>query len=477
LPVIENAKKVGELPPSFVCKTKDLTCAENAAAHRAKIFAPNPVYCWRFGMSWSRTFGEGLVVLAVAAGMVAVLSATTHEMAPQWDMVAYRYMAANGLIGNSGARFGGALTGGAAFAAGPWAFRPAAPLIIGAISRRTGLSIADTFRAGVRLMSVVLIALCFLFARRVGAKPGYALWIAVVLMGLNWSVKWAIFTVSMVDIYAYPIMLLAFWALWEGRLWLALAIAAPGLLFKEFLLVPLLTVAGLWTYDYWGNWRRIALLLAPVAACLIVFFLLPRALIHVQYDITPIRHRRTLLLLIRSHLDPRSWIALVLQYVWIWLPVFMLLDRARLAALRTRLAPNAPMLVMFSAFHFLLLAVGGPTTMLVVKDLGWNTLNYMSYSLPVAIVVMAYLLEDGRPHWLELVLITVCVALFTRDFSPFPLPEVDLDRYNRYFEPLSLLRFSELLACIAGAVLLRRLLLIFNTSRPNSNTRTLSALR
>ena len=89
---------------------------------------------------------------------------------------------------------------------------------------------------------------------------------------------------------------------------------------------------------------------------------------------------------------------------------------------------------------------------------------------------MTYLLEDGRPHWLELVLITVCVALFNRIFSPFPLPEVDLDRYLRYLN-ISLLRFSELLACIAAAVLLRRMLLKFNTSRSNSNTRARAALR
>src|SRR5262249_2860469 len=156
------------------------------------------------------------------------------------------------------------------------------------------------------------------------------------------SIKWELFWVSMVDIYAVAVLLLAFWALWKGRLWFALAIAAPGLLFKEFLLVPLLTVAGFWTYEYWGNWRRIALLLAPVGACLMVFFLLPRALIHVQYDaygaINAI-HPRTLVLLIRYMLDLRHWVAILFAYVWFWLPVLMLLDRTRLAALWTRLAP------------------------------------------------------------------------------------------------------------------------------------------
>ena len=131
----------------------------------------------------------------------------------------------------------------------------------------------------------------------------------------------------------------------------------------------------------------------------------------------------------------------------------------------SRLAPQAPLLLIFSALYFLLLLYGGS-----------NTYIYMTYLLPVAILVMAYLLEDGRPHWLELVLITVCVVLFNRDFSSIPLPEVDLDRYLRYLN-VSLLGFSELLACVAAAVLLRRLLLIFNISRPNSNTTTLSALR
>jgi len=154
-----------------------------------------------------------------------------------------------------------------------------------------------------------------------------------------------------------------------------------------------------------------------------------------------------------------------LAYVWFWLPVLMLLDRTRLATLWTRLAPQAPLLLIFSALYFLLLLYGGS-----------NTYIYMTYLLPVAILVMAYLLEDGRPHWLELVLITVCVVLFNRDFSSIPLPEVDLDRYLRYLN-VSLLGFSELLACVAAAVLLRRLLLIFNISRPNSNTTTLSALR
>ena len=56
----------------------------------------------------------------------------------------------------------------------------------------------------------------------------------------------------------------------------------------------------------------------------------------------------------------------------------------------------------------------------------------MTYLLPAAILVMACLLEDGRPHWLELVLSNVCVVLFNRDFNLIPLPEVHFDRYIRY---------------------------------------------
>src|SRR5262249_54359553 len=151
-----------------------------------------------------------------------------------------------------------------------------------------------------------------------------ALWIAVVLLLYAKSIKWELFAVSMVDLYAYPVFLLAFYALWEGRLWFALAIAAPGLLFKEFLLAPLLTVAGVWTYAHWGDWRRVAVLLTPVGAALIVFFLLPRVLIHVQSnsDTTiSFAHPRSLILLIRFTLDPGHWVAILFAYVWFWLPV------------------------------------------------------------------------------------------------------------------------------------------------------------
>ena len=93
----------------------------------------------------------------------------------------------------------------------------------------------------------------------------------------------------------------------------------------------------------------------------------------------------------------------------------------------------------------------------------------------VALLQVLQATEDFGPA-VTVSLITVSVALFNRIFSPIPLPEVDLDRYLRYWD-VSLLRFSELLVCIAAAVLLRRLIPIFNTSRPSSSIRRLSVLR
>jgi hypothetical protein len=358
-------------------------------------------------------------------------------------MAYYRDVAEHGLLGNPGL-------------VAPFAFRPAAPLIIGAVSRLTGWTIEETFRAGCRLMGVLLIAGCYLLARHFGARQWNALWIAVVLPLNATYIKWPLFAVSMVDVYAYPIFLLAFYLLWEGRYWTCAALTAPGLFFKEFLLVPLLTVAGVWTYSRRGQWRRIAGPLAAVGAILFVCFILPRVLIHVVdsfQDIDP-AHPKTLMRLIQYPRSWRRWFNIFFAYVAIWLPVLMLLNGSRLKVLFQRLRPRALLLLVFLWLHLLLVVYGGT-----------NLLVFVSYSLPVAILVLHYLVEDGRPHALELILIIAAVIVFNRLVYPIPLPDDGLERYLDYYggyhhlvTARSLFRFGEALAYIGSAMLLRRLL-------------------
>jgi hypothetical protein len=110
----------------------------------------------------------------------------------------------------------------------------------------------------------------------------------------------------------------------------------------------------------------------------------------------------------------------------------------------------------------------------LVMDGGTNITVFVAYSLPVVILVMHYLLEEGKPHVLELVFTTAAVIVFNRIVTYIPLPENNLNQYLNYYGGYyhmvtfrSLFRFGEVIAYIASAFLLRQLL------RANESTRRL----
>ena len=85
--------------------------------------------------------------------------------------------------------------------------------------------------------------------------------VAIVRALYFYIIKWNVFTGTLVDIYGYPLILLAFWALLKGRPYICLTACAVGLFFKEFLLLPLLTQAVFLVITEWRRLRRLLLLL------------------------------------------------------------------------------------------------------------------------------------------------------------------------------------------------------------------------
>jgi len=393
-------------------------------------------------------------VLTMAISVVFVIWLLTNHMTPQWDMAYYLDMATRGLIGNKNL-------------AAPFAYRPAAPLIVGVIAHVFRSDPETMFRVSDAIMCVVFILSCFYFARSLGASV-YAAAFAGLALALNFNVvKWTLFSGTMVDIYAYPFLLAAFWALLRKRFYLCLAISAVGLFFKEFLLVPIMVQAAVVVFrGRFKEWRTSLNAVMLTILVLLLCFVLPRLAIHVArtfQDIDPLNDGSTISRLITYPLSRRHDFNILFAFLAGWLPVLLLLDRRRLRMVWLRLYPYRVILVLFTAFHFFLVMYGGT-----------NINIYITYCAPIQIMVLIVLLDKGNTRTWEACLAIVAVFVFNRLWKAVPLPQNGMDTYLDFYggyymrvTPSSFFRMGEVLAYILSFGVLRSI--ISHASKPRAS--------
>src|ERR1035438_2920936 len=158
-----------------------------------------------------------LSVILAAVSLVAALSVLTNRMAARWDMWYYRDMAINGLVGNHRL-------------ATPFAYRPVVPLTIFAISRTLHTDPERTFHAATHVVAVILLVLAFYWTRSFGGSE-LAGWCGMLSLAPNFvMVRYPLFTGTMIDIYAYVLVLIAFWGVLRRRLYAIWMVrhAVPG---------------------------------------------------------------------------------------------------------------------------------------------------------------------------------------------------------------------------------------------------------
>jgi hypothetical protein len=353
-----------------------------------------------------------LMAVLVAVVVVWLVGYFTNHMTPEWDMLYYQDMAAHGILGNH-------------HLVAPFAYRPAAPLLIGAIARATHANYADTFRICALIMSIVFIVACFVYAR-VHQGSNRAALFAAVLIALNAAVvKSNAFSGSMVDIYAYPLLMLGFWAVLARRFYLVLLVSAAGLFFKEFLLLPLITQAGTLIYEnYRTNLRKLILPLALTGAVIVVCFVMPRVLIPIVdsfQDVDP-HQLWKLRRLITYPANPKRWFNITFAYLAVWLPVLLLFTRSRGRLVWDQLCQHRTAIFLFLAFHLLLVMYGGT-----------NILTFVTYSVPVEVLVLVILLQSPDLQRWEPFAALAVVILFNREWMSLPLPHPDLNRYLNFY--------------------------------------------
>lgn len=377
-----------------------------------------------------------LTAVLVAAVVVLLVGRFTNRLDPVWDVSYYQDMAANGILGNH-------------HLAAPYAYRPAAPLVIGAVARAGHTSYTDTFRTCAQVMSAVFILVCFVFGRANQGSDRAALFAAVMIALNMYIVKWNVLAGGMVDIYAYPLLLLGFWAVMARRFYVVLLISAAGLFVKEFLLLPLLTQAGMLIYEnYRTNLRKLIGPMALTGAVIVICFVLPRVLIPIveTYQALDPHQPRKLLRLILYPANPKRWFNITFAYLAVWLPALLLFTRSRGRLVRDRLYPHRTAIFLFLAFHLLLVMYGGT-----------NIVIFVSYSVPVEILALVILLDcPDLLRWEPFAALAV-VILFNREWMSIPLPQYGFDRYLNFYGGYahlvtwrSVWRLAEALAYIVG---------------------------
>ncbi len=378
---------------------------------------------------------------AMAAFTLAILfiidwltNAVTGLPWAAWDFNHYIQMAERGLAGNR------VLTA-------PYAYRPLTTLLAGWLMRALGFSVWRAFKllawAGAALN---LLTLCWLLDRQ-GNRFSTILWVLGIISLAQYQVKFLFFDPFRPDHLAFPLINLAYLALWADLAWLAAGVVALGLLAREFLLVPLgaQLVVALREKEKW-------LQAALVSAAGLAVFTLARWLIpvsghedYVAYSslgglacdlfAVPLDRRRTL-----------NFLFCLLAYL---LPLWMLFTPRRWKAAWAGLGKRKLWLAAHSALTLLLAMYGG-------TDLA----RFMVYLyLPLAFVLTG-MLEAGQVSLAEKLFMLTAVVIFNRIPWPFPAASLEayLDFYGGYHDRLNLasaLRFAELAGWVAAAAALR----------------------
>jgi len=356
---------------------------------------------------------EGLLALAVAVLIVAGIAFFTNSMAPKWDSDSYMDMARLGVFGND-------------HLVAPFAYSPGMPYLVHVVSGIFSISLEQGFVWVTRFAAVLFLFAAFLLVRCFTPSTGKAM-LPMLFVGIScMHVKVPLFCPAAVDVAAFPIMVLAVWAFVKRRLWFCFWVSILGLFFKEFLAIPLLLTLLELAWVYQGSPNRKSLLLLGSGTLLALgAILVPRLGLHVvatYQEIDPVHRPRSLGRLILDPLNVRRDINIVLDAFSYWLPSLLLLTPDRWRNVRQSLMLQKTFILGFLALNFLLVMYGGT-----------NILIFMSYSVPVQLMVLGILL-GMKIHPAEWALALICLLLYNRTFWAIPLPDKNFDAFIDFYE-------------------------------------------
>lgn len=349
----------------------------------------------------------------IAISLVCLIAARTNSMPPRYDAIQYVDMARSGLIGNPNL-------------VAPMAYRPGMPFVARVVADVLSAPVEDGFRIVGWLSSIGFLICVFTLARRFTSDYRHAL-LAMVILGLSAAhIKFPLFFYSLVDVAAYPWMVLAFWALVTRRFTLCLVISSLGVLFKEFLAIPLFLLVLHHGGTFWKNRSRRDLVRFLVALGIgLGVVLIPRLWIHVSATgqfVDPLNDPGTLKNVLTAPLDEGRWFNILYAVAGYWLPTILLLTRSRIDRVWADLRGFDGWAMSMSLLLVLLLTMYG----------GTNIFVFVAYSVAVQAVVLALLFRRGVGR-AEVIYVVAVMLLYNKTLLHLPLPSDGFDAYIDFY--------------------------------------------
>jgi hypothetical protein len=387
-----------------------------------------------------RAWLEVACVLLGVASFIALADLATTETRPLWDGRHYRNLALHG--------YGGELLA-------PFAYRPGMPFLARWLTLASNLPVDQSFRILGRAAAGLTLLLVYGGARSVGrAGPTMASFVTACTALCYYHVRFPLFFWSMVDVAAYPLMLIAFHWIWRGKIWRAGLLGAFGLLFKEFLLLPWLVAVAQGALIAWRRRsRRHAARSALLFGLGLAVYVTPRKTLEVERSwqwIDPLNDPEALSKLGTVLTDPAHLVAVLTAVTVYWTPTLMLMTRARWRALTAAVAPYRVALILYLLLLLPLILCGGK-----------NVDIFASYALAAQWPILCGMLssDEDRLRPLEAALVITALIFVQQWFTAIPDPKAFREAYMSFhgFGGLAVsgARLVEVGAWIAGATVLR----------------------
>jgi hypothetical protein len=362
----------------------------------------------------SNTIFEYLLAAVIAVVLVLFILTRTNTMPPISDAKFYVDMAQNGLQGNSNL-------------VAPYAYRPGMPFIVHLVAKTMGYTVEEGFRYVGIFMGVGFLIGIFALARSRQVSLTQAVMI-MAFMGLSFQhIKFPLFFYTLVDIAAYPLIVIAFLFLITKRYLFCALISLLGLLFKEFLAIPWILLIYALFVEYKRDRSTKSILLAGVVALLgILIILIPRILISVEksvQSIDPINNVATLQYIINAPLSGERTFNVVFSVLSYWMPSLILMNSSRLKSMVIGLKKDE---------LFVLCSIFVTINLLLTLYGGTNIVLFVSYMAPVQVVVLAYLFKYGVKTW-EILYTIFALILFNKILLEIPLLTANFDKYIDFY--------------------------------------------
>lgn len=359
-----------------------------------------------------KAVSQYLIAIVLSLLLVLFIGSFTNVMTPKWDGLNYVDMAKNGITKN------------AALVA-PFAYRPGAPFAARLLANIFSLTIERGFQILGWLASILMLFIVFILARYYSRDFATAIYVVIIVSMMGIHIKSALFYYSLVDISAYGFMVIAFWALLKRYYVLCLLASGIGIFFKEFLAIPLFILLYCLLKEYFKlrSKKYLAFFLVATLVTLMVI-IVPRLTIPVQQteqEIDPLNAPGSLMKIATIPFKKARDINIVFALLSYWLPTLLLITKKRAQYLWQQLGEIRTILLIYIFLNLVLVMYGGT-----------NVMIFVSYMLPLQVVVLASLIKRDVQGW-EIAYVILVLIVFFRIFQAIPLPEFDFGKYIDFY--------------------------------------------